>query len=374
MVCDDLVQHGGHEHIIMEFARLYPGAPLYTTAATQNWQQICREKGIDLRTSWMKKLPFLKQLNRVYAVFLFHILALESFNFDDFDVVVSLSSRFSHGVITKPGILHICYMSTVGRMFWEPHGYFSRESLGGWGILKKIQNLPLQLSLAHIRLWDQLAAQRPDVFATISETTRQRIKKYYQRDARIIYPPVDVRKYSAQTKKLPNDYFLVVTRLNAWKRVDLAIEACLKCGFKLKIIGEGPDRPALEKIAGGSKLIEFLGYVTEEEKIKYLQNCLALVMTQYEDFGLVPIEAMAGGKPTIAYKKGGVLETVQVGVTGEFYDEQTIVSLQAALKNFKPQKYDPISCLNRAKLFDVEVFNKAMSSFIEDKHLKHSGQ
>ena len=159
IVCDALVQHGGHEHIILEFCKMYPGAPLYTTAATKKWKKICKDNDIELRTSFLQKFPFIKKLNRVYAPFLLYILALESFNFDEFDVVVSLSSRFAQGVITKPKTLHICYMSTVGRMFWEPHAYFKYES---FGLFRKLVKTFLKLPLSYIRMWDRTAAQRPD--------------------------------------------------------------------------------------------------------------------------------------------------------------------------------------------------------------------
>jgi len=190
IVCDDLVQHGGHEHIIMEFCKMYPAAPLYTTTATKKWQQICRRNNIELRTSFLQKFPFIKKLNRFYAPFLLYVLALESFSFDEFDVVISLSSRFAQGVVTKPKTLHICYMSTVGRMFWEPHGYFAHEKFGSLRILKKLANRLLSLPLSYIRIWDRTASQRPDVFVTISKTTQQRIKKYYRREAGVIYPPI----------------------------------------------------------------------------------------------------------------------------------------------------------------------------------------
>ncbi len=368
IVCDALVQHGGHEHIILEFCKMYPGAPLYTTAATKKWKKICKDNDIELRTSFLQKFPFIKKLNRVYAPFLLYILALESFNFDEFDVVVSLSSRFAQGVITKPKTLHICYMSTVGRMFWEPHAYFKYES---FGLFRKLVKTFLKLPLSYIRMWDRTAAQRPDVFITISKTTQDRIKKYYNREASIIYPPIKLNKFKTRVSKLPNDFFIVVTRLAPWKRVDIAIKACIAANVKLKIIGEGPDRKRLERLVGDSKFIEFLGYVSEEEKIKYLQNCLALIMTQFEDFGLVPLEAMACGKPTIAYAKGGVLETVVPGETGEFYYKQNEQSLEKVLLKFDSGKYKKETCTAQAAKFDLPIFTKNMKGFIAGKHRSH---
>jgi len=371
LVCDDLVQHGGHEYIILEFCKMYPGAPLYTTAATKKWQQICKDNGIELKTSFLQKFPFIKKLNRIYAPFLLYILALESFNFDEFDVVVSLSSRFAQGVITKPQTLHICYMSTVGRMFWEPHAYFSHESYGGSGLLKRLIITLLKLPLSYIRLWDRTASQRPDVFLTISKTTQERIRKYYHREASIIYPPIILEKFKTEVSKLPNDYFVVVTRLAPWKRVDIAIRACLEARVNLKIIGEGLDRKRLEDLAADSELIEFLGYISEEEKIMHLKNCLALIMTQFEDFGLVPLEVMACGKPTIAFAKGGVLETVVPGETGEFYAKQEAKSLIKVLQKFDPAKYKKEACISQAAKFDLPIFTKNMKEYIAGKHRSH---
>jgi len=366
IVCDDLIQHGGHEHIIMEFCRLYPQATLFTTMATKKWQTICRENKIELKTSFMQKLPFKRRLNRFYAPFLLYILALESFSFDDYDVVVSLTSRFSQGVITKPGTLHICYLSTVGRMFWEPQGYFMHEGFGRLPIFKKLARTFLSLPLSYIRLWDRTASQRPDIFITISKTSQERIRKYYQREAQVIYPPVDIRKYIPGPATAGEDYFLVATRLASWKRVDIAIKACLEQNMRLKIMGEGPDKSRLEKLAGGSDLIKFLGFVSEAEKISYMQNCQALIMTQFEDFGLVPIEAGACGKPTIAFAKGGVLETVVEGRTGMFYDEQNEHSLGQVLKKFEAKKYRAEDCQAQAKKFSLEEFQSRMSRSVSD--------
>ena len=141
LVCDDLTQQGGHENVILKFCEMYPDAPLYTSHATKKWQKICQDRGIELRTSYLQKLPFREKLNRYYAPFLFHIFALESFNFDEFDLVISLSSRFAHGVLTKPTTLHVCYMNTVGRMFWESKKYFENDTFSGSKILQKYKGL-----------------------------------------------------------------------------------------------------------------------------------------------------------------------------------------------------------------------------------------
>jgi glycosyltransferase involved in cell wall biosynthesis len=364
LVCDDLVQHGGHEKVILDICKIFPQAPLYTTIATRKWQEICRQKGIKLVTSRMQILPFKRGLNRFFAPFFLHILALESFNFDDYDLVISISSRFAHGILTKPQTRHICYMSTVGRMFWEPDIYFAEENFNLPGFLNPLARLFLSWPLSLIRIWDKTAATRPDKFIANSLTTKNRIKKYYGRDSQVIHPGIDLELYSPGREDIYRDYYLVLGRLVSWKRFDLAIEACLKNNEKLKVIGEGPDYFRLKEIAKGSELVEFLGYVDGEEKKKYLQNCRALIHPQYEDFGLVPLEAMACGRPVIAYKKGGVLETVEDEVTGKFFDQQTTESLCQALKEFSQRKYDLKSCSEGAEKFSLKNFENKLKEFI----------
>ena len=367
LVCDDLVQYGGHERVIMEVCRMFPKAPLYTTAATPEWKKICKENRIELKTSWIQNIPFFKKMNRVYAPFLLYILALEGFRFDEYDLVISLSSRFAHGVLTKPQTTHICYMSTVGRMFWESESYFAKESFGGSFILKALARIFLKLPLSYIRVWDKIASQRPDYLIANSLMTRNRIKKYYGRDADLIHPPIEFRDFSKSSGKPDEKYFLVLTRLVSWKRVDIAIEACKRLRTKLKIVGSGPDSKRLRSVAEGSEFVEFLGYVSDKEKVDLLQNCLALIITQQEDFGLTPLEAMACGKPVLAYGKGGSLETVIGGLTGGFFFEQSSESLIGALRSFDPKKYHADHCRSQAKKFDIGVFEKNIKEYTNSK-------
>lgn len=358
LVCDDLIQFGGHENVVMEMCKTFPEAHLFTTVASKKWQKKCAELNIKLHTSFVARLPFIERLNRHYAIFLAHILALEEFDFTGFDLVISLSSRFAHGVITKPKTTHISYLSTVGRMFWEPNSYFEKEN---FGVLKRLATLFLAVPVSYIRLWDKVAASRPDHFLANSTTTANRIAKYYNRTSTIIYPSLDVKKFKHAEAQ---DYYLVVTRLVAWKRVEIAIEACLQLGIKLKIIGTGPHEKTLQKLASGNSNIEFLGYVTEEQKIDYLANCKALINTQFEDFGIVPLEAMASGKPVIAFKRGGALETVIPGITGEFFEEQNYEYLKNVLLSFDAKKYNSIDCVKQASKFDKKIFREKVRGFV----------
>ncbi|OGC47163.1 hypothetical protein A2886_00770 [candidate division WWE3 bacterium RIFCSPHIGHO2_01_FULL_42_13] len=367
LVHDDLIQFGGAENLLLALHEIWPEAPIYTAVASRKWKKICKDKKIDLRTSFMQNLPFSVQLNRYYAPFLIHPLAFESFDFSGFDLVISSSARYAHGIITKPETLHICYMNSPGRMFWEPSRYFEDET---YGLLKPFKFLArpfLSLPLSYLREWDYIAAQRPDYFIANSTSARERIKKYYGREAEVIYPFVDYEKFSRHEFVL-GDYYIVLTRLAYWKKVDLAIEACNKLKLNLKIISEGPALAYLKKIAGPT--IEFLGYVDDEKRNIILSGVRALINTQEEDFGIVPLEAMASGKPVIAFGKGGAVETVIPGKTGEFFYEQSSDALISLLTAFHPEKYDPEMCREQAKRFEKSVFTAKIKETVSELWLQ----
>lgn len=360
IVHDDLIQFGGAEEVLLAMCEIWPKAPVYTAYASKKWQKICLEKGIELRTSFMQKLPFIEKIYRYYAPFMLHVLAFESFDFSGFDVVLSSSARFSHGVITKATTKHICYMNSPGRMFWEAKDYFEGETYGFLKAIKFLAQPFLKIPLSHLRLWDFTAAQRIDHVIANSETARKKIKKYHGRDSEIIYPFVNCQDFSRVTPSEGN-YFLVITRLVSWKRVDIAVKACSHLGVKLKVAGKGPEKEKLERLAGPT--VEILGYV--EEKKDLLANCRAVIVTQREDFGIVPLEAMASGRPVIAYGAGGVLETVVPKETGEFFNDQTWESLEGVLKGFDPKKYSKKLCRLRAEKFDKAVFKKQLKDFVK---------
>lgn len=359
IVHDDLIQFGGAERLLLALHELWPEAPVYTSIASKEWLQKCVDENIDLKTSFMQKFPLKKQLNRIYAPFLLYPLAFESFDFSEYDVVLSLSARFAHGIITKPYTKHICYMNSPGRMIWESHNYFEYEKFNKLNLL-----MP---SLTALRLWDFTAAQRVDYFIANSTLPKSRINKYYQRDSIIVYPFVETNKFPLN-KYTSSEYFLIISRLLAWKRIDIAIKAFNKLNLPLKIIGEGPEHDRLRSLAASN--IEFLGYVSEEEKRIHLSKAAALVVTQHEDFGITPLEAMASGKPVIAYGKGGVLDTVEPGITGVFYPEQTEESLAHVLIDFNYKDYLVSDCLARAKRFDKCRFTKNIQDFVHAVYLE----
>jgi glycosyltransferase involved in cell wall biosynthesis len=360
VVCDDLIQFGGAEQLFLTVLETWPDTEVYTSVISPEWRRICAEKNIKVHTSFLQKFPFAALLNRYYSTFLLHVFAFESFDLSNFDVVLSMSARYAHYVVTKPPTTHICYMHSPGRMFWEPKAYFQDETYGALTLLKKLAHIVLSVPLSILRILDYTAAQRVDFFIANSKTTQARIKHYYKRDAVVIYPFVETKPSMSVA---PSEaYFLVISRLVSWKKLDIAIEACNSLKLKLKIIGTGPDHGRLKKIAGST--ITFLGRVPEEEKNRLLKNCLAVIQTQHEDFGLVPLEAMTYGKPTIAFGRGGALETIIDGETGLLFAEQTPKSLADCLQVFSNTNFNSAACVKHASTFTKARFVTSLRDFV----------
>ena len=365
LVHDDLIQHGGAERLFTAMTEIWPRAPIFTSMASGLWLKELGETagrlqdGSFLRTSFMQYLPFKEHLYRAY--FPLYSFAFESFDFSNFDVVLSSSTRFAHGVITKPGTTHICYMNSPGRMWWEPGEYFGRFP-GSVALLTS----PF---LSWLRAWDYAAAQRVDYFIANSRSVQKKIKKYYGRDSEIIYPFVELERFVMQsgsvgkTRPFRKDgSFLIVSRLASWKRIDIAVEACSRLKLPLVIVGEGPDRKRLERKAGPT--IKFRGRLSDEDVVRCYHRSRALIFPQREDFGITPLEAMASGKPVLAYGAGGALETVLPGETGEFFYPQTAEALAKALSSFRPERYVSEVCRRQAERFSKEEFVRRLEQFV----------
>ncbi len=355
IVFDDLVQHGGAENLLLALTEIWPDAPVFTTCATQDWQNILAKRKVLLKTSFLQNVPFKEKLYRFFGPLLLYNLAIESFDFSDYDVVLSMSARFAHGVITKPTTKHVCYMNSPGRMFWEPFTYFEQEK----SFLHSLLSAPLSL----LRIFDYASAQRVDYFIANSAIPQKRIKKFYNRSSEIIYPFVELPTSDLSALEQPTtEYFLVVSRLVAWKKIELAIKACESLGLNLVVVGDGPDKQRLQNLSNGQT--KFEGYVTSARKHELYRGCLAFINTQYEDFGITPLEAMSFGKPVIAYGKGGALETVAPSVTGEFFYEQTSESLENLLKSFNALRYNAFTCREHAMKYSKDVFTQKLKSFV----------
>ncbi|MBI2674769.1 MAG: glycosyltransferase [Candidatus Yanofskybacteria bacterium] len=343
-----LNQFGGAERMLLALCAIFPDAPIYTLFYDANATGGVFE-GRDVRTSFLQNLPFVKKHHRGFPLLM--PLAVEQFDFSDFDAVISISASFAKGVITKPHTKHICICLTPPRFLWDDSQKFVEE----FGYPKLIRNI-LPPFISYLRVWDKEASCRVDEFWAISDFIRQRIKKYYGRESELVYPPIDISKFPKPTtyNLQPTTYFLMAGRLVAYKRFDLGVKAFNKLGFPLKIVGIGPEFKKLKRIANDN--IEFLGLVSDDRLADLYSKTQALIFPQEEDFGIVPLEAMASGRPVIAFRSGGAVETTVENKTGAFFDEQTVDSLAYAVKNFDSSKFDSENCRKQAERFDVGVF------------------
>jgi len=284
---------------------------------------------------------------------------MESLDLRGYDLVLSSSSAFGKGVITKPETMHICYCHTPMRWCWNYREYVEREQLGG--MARRV----LPFLITGLRVWDQTSAMRVDHFIANSPVVAERIAKYYRREAVVIPPPVEAQRFPFDPATQPEDYFLIVSRLIPYKRIDLAIEACNRLQLPLVIIGSGRDEARLRRLAGPT--IRFTGRLSDEEVLHYYTHCRAFLFPGEEDFGITPLEAQAAGRPVIAYGAGGALASVVEGVTGLFFREQTAESLAATLTAFDERQFDPQAIRNHALEFDLPRFHRRILQFIEAK-------
>ena len=357
IVHDFLQSLGGAERVTLAISELYPDAPIYTLTYNSKLDKYFGDKKIV--TSYLQKWAHLQRWARIPAKLLlpFYPLAVESFDLDDFDIVISSSHSFAKNIITRPQTTHISYIHSPMRYIWDTwHTYIAEQNLG------RALSATIRRILSQIRIWDKVGASRVDIFVANSHNVRNRIAKYYRRASQVIYPPVDVDKISLGQ---PGDYFLVVSRLSRYKRVDLAIAVCNELKLSLKVVGTGEEESALRKLAGPTT--EVIGWVDDTEKIKYLQGARALIFPGEEDFGIVPVEAMAAGKPIIAFRKGGLLETVIEGQTGLFFDDQTVPSLKSAVEKFINQTglWDGSAIRRHAEQFSKANFQSAIGGLVD---------
>lgn len=357
-VYDRVNKIGGAERVLQALHEIWPAAPLFTAVYNRNSAPWASE--FDVKPSFIQKFPFAKKHHEFYAWLT--PFAFESFNFNNFDVVISITSAEAKGIITKPETLHICYCLTPTRYLWS--GYYQYLNKNGFGHASGLAKFAFKLLAPKLRKWDFVAGQRPEFYLSISKAVKKRIKKYYRHDSEIIYPPVEVEKFKPENEK-KGEYFLIVSRLVPYKNIRVAVKAFNKTGLPLKIIGTGIMKKRLKRQAKNN--IEFLGQLTDDHLIYYYQSCRALVMPQEEDFGITAVEAQAAGKPVIAYKKGGALDTVIAGKTGVFFAEQQSNSLIEALEKFEKGAFKAKDCLENAQKFDKNKFKKEFKKFVETK-------
>jgi len=383
LVHDYLREYGGAERVLETIHQMFPDAPVYTfyvnlEAMGANGKRFADWKIIP---SWFQKLPFANTLLSPFRIF--GPMAFESFDMSQYDLVISSSSatHLAKSVITKPETLHLSYIHTPPRFLYGYTTSFNYKKHWWTRIGGEIIN-------HYMRIYDFEVSQRPDILLANSKNVAKRIEKFYRRDSVVIYPPVDVTVILNEVKNLkiksrdpsakPQDdkkYFLVLSRLVRGKGVEVVVEACGKLGLPLKVAGSGPELENLKELATINhkpSTINFLGWVSDEERVKLLQDAKALIVaSEDEDFGITSIEAQAAGTPVIAPRSGGFLETVIEGKTGLFYGGTGAVTsddLMDALKKFKSMKFDPEDLRKNAEKFSVERFKKEILELIE-KHL-----
>jgi len=350
LVHDYLIQDGGAERVLGCLQRLFPTAPTYTILFDPKHPQAA---GKTVYGSFLQKFPFSRRLDQWYMPLM--PLAVEQLDLSGYDLVISSSSSFAKGIITAPETKHVCYMHTPTRFLWHDRiGYLNDLRQPRF---VRIALLPV---LHHLRLWDLQAANRPTHVLTNSQTSRARIRRYYNREAEVIYPPVDVKRI--QLSRSPGTYWLAAGRLVGYKRFDLIVRAFARLRLPLKIFGNGPELRRLRAMAGPET--EFLGNVTEQRKVELYQGAIGFLYPQIEDFGLTAVEAMAAGKPVITYGAGGGAESVIDGVTGEHIETQSWENIADAVIRFDPTRYDPERIRARAEEFSEDRFKEKMLNYI----------
>lgn len=351
LVHDYLIQNGGAEKVLDVMHGLWPDAPLYTLLFDSASLPAFANR--DVRTSFLARLPFSLRKYQWYLPLM--PTATEAYDLSDYDVVLSSTSAFAKGVLTRENTLHICYCHTPTRYLWsDTHSYVEELRV------PRLVKMMLPPLLSRLRLWDRQAADRVDVFIANSQTVRRRIQKYYGRDAAVIHPPVDTRRFSISTQ--PKTYFLTGGRLVAYKRYDLVIQAANRTKLPLKIFGAGPIEGDLRAMAGSS--VEFLGRVSDEEQARLYAGARAFIHPQEEDFGITAVESMAAGVPVMAWKRGGATETVIEGQTGAFFEEQIWEELADLMIRWRDADWNPYAIKAHAQTFSRERFERELRDFV----------
>ncbi len=351
LIHDYIVSYGGAEKTFKVLSEIFPDAELYTLFYDPSILKKLKlgpdsNGGREVHTSFLQKFPLFLRKNYQLLLPIMPI-AIETLDFRDFDIVISSSFSFAKGIITRPKAIHICYCHTPTRYLWDAPR----------------KNIFLQ----YFRIWDRQASERVDEFIASSKTVQIRIKKYYRRESTVIYPPVEIKNFKIENQNDNQESYLIVSQLRKYKRIDLAVDAFNKLGLELIIIGSGPEMKRLKRMA--KKNVKILGWQTEEITAQYYKSCTAFIFPGEDDFGIALVEAMSYGKPVLAYRKGGAMETVIEGKTGEFFDYQHPAVLADCVRRFRlktPKFYNPEFIANHAKQFSKQRFKSEILNFIDE--------
>lgn len=366
-----LTVKGGAEKVARIFSEMFPDAPIFTLLYNEkkmsNWFPASRVRTPEVPLSPLPPLPaslFPNSLRYNHHLYLSQFArAVESFDFSEYDIVLSSSSAFMHGIITNSAPKHLCYVHSPARYLWDQtHDVLKQADRGVFGPLKRRY---LERTFHKLRIWDAESAKRADAFLAASKAVQRRIECYWREESTVVYPPIDSFWHTSPLRKSGNaGYMLMVNRLSHYKRIDIAIDACRQAGVPLKIVGTGAILPELQAQAKGAG-VEFLGEKSQEELRELYTHAIATLIPGNEDFGLVPIESMSCGTPVISYRAGGPLETILEGKTGAFFSEQTSQSLAETIKAFAPDSYSAEECRKQSENFSKVQFEKDLNTEIE---------
>ena len=359
IVHDWLTNLGGAERVVLAISQAFPDAPIYTSV--YNPAQLPQFAHKKVKTSYLQHWPLAKSRHQLYP--LARLRAFESFDFSDYDVVISSSSAEAKSIITSTNTLHVSYIHTPIRYYWS--GYKNYLASPGLGPFNPLAKLILPFKINKLRRIDFAAAQRPDVLLANSKTVAGRIKEFYSRDSMVLHPPVELARFNPK-KASSGDYYLIVSRLIPYKRVDIAVRAFTKLGKRLVIVGDGSQINTLKGLAGPT--VEFKHALDDEEVTKLYLDARAFIFTAEEDFGITPLEAMAAGKPVICFGRGGVTESVIDGKTGIYFEEQTSQSLQKAIQKFEKLKFDNKTIRQRAEEFATGTFISQLHNIVSKSY------
>ena len=351
-IVHDWLVGGGAELVVEQLHRMYPDAPIYTSYATAEWRQ--RLDG-QVRTGYLQHFGRWRKLLPVARIWWFSRLRLRGY-----DLVISSSGAEAKGIRVPAGTMHINYCHAPTHYYWSRYDQYLRQP--GFGALDSVARLGLRLLVGPLRRWDLRAAQRPDVMIANSSFIQAEIKKYYARDSVVVHPPVNVEAFHPASDQ-PRHGFVCGGRLTPYKRNDLAVQACTALGLPLTVFGDGPDRARLESLAGPT--VQFTGKISADALVALFGGAAGFIFGVIDDFGIVSVEALAAGTPVIALHGGGALDYVVPGQTGQFFEEQTVASLQAALQEFKPQNYKPRAIMKASQHYSNDNFMRRMTQIIE---------